>query len=155
MANRWGNNGNRGFIFGGSKITADVDCIWVIKRHLLLGRKAMTNLDSILKSRDIALPTKIHQSYGFSSSHVWMWELDYKESWVPKKWCFWTVVLERLLRVPWTAACHASLSSTNSQLKFEIVQTHDDQVGDAIQPYHPVSSPSPPAFNLSQHKGLF
>ena len=102
MANRWGNNGNRGFIFGGSKITADVDCIWVIKRHLLLGRKAMTNLDSILKSRDIALPTKIHQSYGFSSSHVWMWELDYKESWVPKKWCFWTVVLERLLRVPWT-----------------------------------------------------
>ena len=43
------------------------------------------------------------QSYGFSSSHVWIWELDYKESWVPKKWCFWTVVLRRLLRVPWTA----------------------------------------------------
>ena len=42
------------------------------------------------------------QSYGFSSSHVWIWELDYKESWVPKKWCFWTVVLRRLLRVPWT-----------------------------------------------------
>ena len=43
------------------------------------------------------------QSYGFSSSHVWMWELDYKESWALKNWCFWTVVLERLLRVPWTA----------------------------------------------------
>ena len=43
------------------------------------------------------------QGYGFSSGHVWMWELDYKESWVPKNWCFWTVVLEKTLRVPWTA----------------------------------------------------
>ena len=69
-------------------------------RRLLLGRKAMTNLDSILKSRDIALPTKIHQSYGFSSSHVWMWELDSKESCVPKNWCFWTVVLGKTLESP-------------------------------------------------------
>ena len=62
-----------GFIFLGSKITADGDCSHEIKRHLLLGRKAMTNLDSILKSRDITLPTKVsRQSYGFSSSHVWM-----------------------------------------------------------------------------------
>ena len=62
------------FIFLGSKITADSDCSHEIKRHLLLGRKAMTNLDSILKSRDITLPTKVHlsQSYGFSSSPVWM-----------------------------------------------------------------------------------
>ena len=61
MANRWGNNGNRDrFHFGGSKITADGDCSHEIKRHLLLGRKVMTNLDSILKSRDIALPTKVH-----------------------------------------------------------------------------------------------
>ena len=62
----------RGFIFGGSKITADGDCSHEIKRRLLLGRKAMTNLDSILKSRDIAWPTKgpSSQSYGFSSSHV-------------------------------------------------------------------------------------
>ena len=80
----------------GSKITLDCDCSHEIKRHLLLGRKAMTNLDSILKSRDISLPTKVHlvKTAGFSSSHVWMWELDYKESWVPKNWCFWTVVLE-------------------------------------------------------------
>ena len=56
----------------------------------------MTNLDSILKSRDITLTT----SFGFSSSHVWMWELDYKESWAPKKWCFWTVVLEKTLESP-------------------------------------------------------
>ena len=69
------------FILGGSKITADGDCSHEIERCLLLGRKAMTNLDSILKSRDIALWTKMSsQSYGFSSSHVWMWELDYKES---------------------------------------------------------------------------
>ena len=56
----------------GSKITADGDCSLEIKRHLPLGRKVMTNLDSIFKSRDITLPTKVHQGYGFSSSHVWM-----------------------------------------------------------------------------------
>ena len=80
------------FIFWGSKITADGDCSHEIKRCLLLGRQAMTNLDSILKSRDITLPTKfcLVKRYGFSSSHVWMWELDYNESWVPKNWCFWT-----------------------------------------------------------------
>ena len=63
MANRWGNNGNSDrFYFGGgaSRITAGGDCSHEIKRRLLLGRKAMTNLDSILKSRDIALPTKVH-----------------------------------------------------------------------------------------------
>ena len=57
----------------------------------------MTSLDSMLRSRDITLPTKVCiVSYGFSSSHVWMWELDYKESWVPKNGCFWTVVLKTL-----------------------------------------------------------
>ena len=63
------------FCFLGSKITADGDCSHEIKRHLLLGRKVMTNLDSIFKSRDITLPTKVrlvNQGYGFSSSHVWM-----------------------------------------------------------------------------------
>ena len=61
MTNRWGNNGNGdNFILGGSKITADGDCSHEIKRRLLIGRKAMTNLDSILESRDIALPTKVH-----------------------------------------------------------------------------------------------
>ena len=62
----------RDFILGGSKITADSDCRHEIQRRLLLGRKAMTNLDSILKSKDIALPTPYIQSYGFSSSHVQM-----------------------------------------------------------------------------------
>ena len=60
------------FILGGSKIAEDGDCSHEIKRHLLLGRKVMTNLDSILKSRDITLPTKVSQSYDFSSSYVWM-----------------------------------------------------------------------------------
>ena len=60
------------FILGSSKITADGDCSHEIKRRLLLGRKVMTNLDSIFKSRDITLPTKSSQGYGFSSSHVWI-----------------------------------------------------------------------------------
>ena len=90
------------FIFLGSKITANSDCSCEIKRCLLLRRKVMTNLDSILKKWDITLTNKgpSSQSYGFSSSHVWMWELDYKESWVLKKWCFWTVVLEKTLESP-------------------------------------------------------
>ena len=101
MANRWGNNGNSESILGGPQITADDDCSHEIKRCLLLGRKVMTNLDSMLESREIILPTKVHsQSYGFSSSHAWMWELDYKESWGPKNWWFWTVVLEKTLESP-------------------------------------------------------
>ena len=88
------------FIFLGSKITADSDCNHEIKRRLLLAGKAMTNLDSKLKSRDITDKGPSSQSCGFSGSHVWMWELDYKESWVPKKWCFCTVVLEKTLESP-------------------------------------------------------
>ena len=74
------------FIFGASKVTADGDCSHEIRRCLFIGKKAMINLDSILKSWDITLPTKVHLVKGivFSSSHVWMWELDCKESWVPK-----------------------------------------------------------------------
>ena len=63
-------------------------------------KKVMTNLDSIIKSRDIANKVPSSQSFGFSSSHVWMWELDYKESWALKNWCFWTVVLEETLESP-------------------------------------------------------
>ena len=90
------------FIFLGSKITVDSDCRHEIKRCLLLVRKAMTNLESILESRDIILLTKVHivKATFFSSSHVWMWDLDYKESWVPKNQCFWTVVLEKTLGSP-------------------------------------------------------
>ena len=85
---------------GASKITAGGDCSHEIKKHLLLGRNAVTNLYSILESRDFIKKGPCSQSYGFSSSHVWMWELDYKETWVPKNWCFWTVVLEKTLESP-------------------------------------------------------
>ena len=94
----------RNFIFLCSKITADGDCSHEIKKHLLLGRKAMTNLGIILKSRDIIFwqrsVRKSSQIHHFSSCHVWMWELDYKISWVPKNLCFWTVVLAKILESP-------------------------------------------------------
>ena len=106
MANRWINSGNSGWLhFWGSKITADGDCSHEIKRHLLLGRKVMTNLDSILKSSDITLPTKVHLvkamvfpvvMYGCKSWTVKKaehWRIDAFELW------YW----RRLLRVPWTA----------------------------------------------------
>ena len=87
--------------FLGSQITADGDCSYEIKRYLLLGRKAMTSLESVKKQRFyFANKGPSSQSYGFSSSHVWMWELDYKESWALKNWCFWTVVLEKTLESP-------------------------------------------------------
>ena len=89
------------FIFEGSKITADGDCSHEIKRHLLLGRKVMTNPESILKSRHyFGNKGPSSQNFGFSSSHVWMWELDYKENGELKNWCFWTVVLKTLVS-PW------------------------------------------------------
>ena len=93
------------FISGDSKITADGDCSHEIKRCIFLGRKVVTNLDSIIKSRDITLPTKVHlvKAMVFPVVMYGCWELDCEESWAPKNWCFWTVVLRRLLRVPWTA----------------------------------------------------
>ena len=83
------------FIFFSSSITVDGDCSHEIKRCLLLGRKAMTCLDSILKSRDITDKGPSSKHYGFSSSRVWMRELDYKERWAQENWRFWTVVLEK------------------------------------------------------------
>ena len=88
------------FIFLGSKITADSDCSHEIKRWSLIGRKTITNLDSVLESWYITNKGLSSQSYGFSSSHIWMWELDCKENWAPKNWCFWTVVLEKVLESP-------------------------------------------------------
>ena len=83
------------FIFLGSKITADGECSHEIKRHLLLGRKAMTNLDSVLKSRNITLLTNVH-----IVKAIWRWELDHKEGWALKNWCFWTVAVEKTLDYP-------------------------------------------------------
>ena len=102
MANRWGNKGNRDWVyFLGSKITAGGDCSHEIKRCLLLGRKVMTNLDSILKSRDITLPTKVHLVKAMVFPVVmYGCESNYKESWMQKNWCSWTVVLEKTLESP-------------------------------------------------------
>ena len=106
MGNRWGNGVNSvRLYFGGSKITADGDCSHEIKRHVLLGRKVMTNLDSILKSRDITLPTKVR----LVKAMVFPVVIYGYENWTVKKtehrridafelWCW-----RRLLRVPWTA----------------------------------------------------
>ena len=106
MANTWGNNGNSGRLyFGGLQITADDDCSHEIKRCLLLGRKVMTNLDNILKSRDMTLQTKVH----LVKAMVFPVVMYGCESWTIKKaehrridafelWCW-----RRLLRVPWTA----------------------------------------------------
>ena len=105
MENRWGEKGNSDIIFLGSKITVDGKCSHEIKRHLLLGRKTMTNLNSILKSRDIVLPTKVRLVKAMVFPVV-MYGCD---SWTLKKaerrridafelWCW-----RRLLRVPWTA----------------------------------------------------
>ena len=112
MANRWGNNGNSERFYlrggggvGGSKSTADSDCSHVIKRHLLLGRKAMTNLDSILKSRNITLPTKVC----LIKAMVFPVVMYGCESWTVKKAerrridAFELWGWRRLLRVPWTA----------------------------------------------------
>ena len=103
-------------MFLGSKITADGTCSHEIKRCLLFGRKVITNLDSILKSRHyFANKGPSSQGYGFSRSHVWMRELDYKESWVPKNWYFFTVVLEEALESPLDCKEIKPVSSTGYQ----------------------------------------
>ena len=103
MANRWRETVETvaDFIFLGSKIPADGDWSHEIKRCLLLGRKAMTNLDSIVKSKDITLPINFHLVKATVFPIVtYGCELDYKESWAVKNWCFWTVVLEKTLKSP-------------------------------------------------------
>ena len=124
----WGSE-STAYYNSGCKITADGDCSHKIKRHLLLGKKAMTTLDRVQElvvdreawrckeldttewlnsteqrqyikkqRQNFADKSPFSQSYGFSSSYVWTWELDHKEGWVPKNWCFWTVVLENTLK---------------------------------------------------------
>ena len=88
------------FIFWGSKSTADGDCSHEIKRLLLLGRKDNQPGQHIKKQRHYFVNKGLSSPYGFSSSHMWTWELDYKESWAPKNWCFWAMVLEKTLESP-------------------------------------------------------
>ena len=128
------------FIFLGSKITADGDCSHKIQRRLLFGRKAMTNLDNILKNRHyFANKGPSSQSYGFSSSHVWMWALDYKESWVLKKWCFWTVVLEKTLESPLNCKEIQSVNPKGNQSWIIIGRTDAEAEAPILWPHDPKS----------------
>ena len=89
------------FIFLGSKITADGDCSHEIKMLAPWKKNYDQPRQHIKKQRHyFANKGPTNQSYGFSSSHIWMWELDYRESWMLKNWCFWTVVLEKTLESP-------------------------------------------------------
>ena len=99
MANRWGNNGNSETLFlGAPKSLQMVTAAMKLKDACSLEEKLYQPRQQIKKQRHyFANKGPSSQSYGFSSSHVWMWQLDYKESWVPKNWCFWTVVLEKTL----------------------------------------------------------
>ena len=116
------------FIFFGSKITAGGDCSHEIKRCLHLGKKIMTNLESILKQRHYYFNRgPSNQVYGFSSGHVWMWDLDYKESWMPKNLCFWTVALQSPLNCkeiqpvhPKRDQCWVFIGSVQLMLKLKL-----------------------------------
>ena len=106
MANRWRNNGNSDrFYFLGLQN----HCTWWLQpwnwKTFAPWKKSYDQTRQHIKKQRHCFANKgpSSQSYGFSSHHVWMWELDYKESWAPKKWCFWTVVLEKTLESPRTA----------------------------------------------------
>ena len=138
------------FILGASKITADGDCSHEIKRRLFLGRKFMTNLDSILKSRDITLPTKVC----LVKATVFPVVMYGCESWTVKKAAAAAKSLQSCPTLCDPMKCSTPGLPVHHQLP-EFTQTHFHRVHDAIQPSHPLSSPSPPALNLSQHQGLF
>ena len=103
MANRWGNS-VRLYFWGAPKSLQMVIEAMTLKDAYSLEEKLWQPRQHIKKQwHYFADKGPSNQDYGFSGSHLWMWELDYKESWAPKNWCFWTVVWRRLLRVPWTA----------------------------------------------------
>ena len=152
MGNRVGNSGKSvRLYFWGFNITADGDCSHEIKRRLLLGRKVMTKLDSILKSRDVTLPTKVC----LVKAMVFPVVIYGCEIWTVKK------VLIRFGSV--VQSCPNLCDSMNRSTPGlpvhhhlpEFTQTHVHRVCDAIQPSHPGSSPSPPAPNPSQLQSLF
>ena len=135
----------RDFIFGSSKITAHGDCNHEIKRHLPLERKAMTNLDSVLKSRDINFLAKVHIVKAMVFPVV--------------MYMSWTIVQFSSAAQSGPTLCNPMNRSTPSlpvhhQLP-EFTETHVHRVSDAIQPSHPLSPPSPPAPSPSQHQSLF
>ena len=135
------------FLFSVSKINVDGDCSYEIKRHLLFGRKAITNLNSVLKSTDITLLTKVH----IVKAMVFPVVMYGCKSWTIKKF---SSVAQSCQTLCDPMDCRTPVFLVHQQL-LELAQTHVHQVSDAIQPSHPLSSPSPPALNLSQHQGRF
>ena len=128
----------RDFIFWGTKITADGDCSHEIKRCLLLGRKAMANVDNILKRKDITLLRKIHENQaGFFSSHVWMWKLEYKESWAPKNLCLWIMVLKKTLESPLDCKESQPVHPKGNQSWVFIGRTDPEAETPILQPPYP------------------
>ena len=122
-------------IFLGSKITADGDCSHEIKGHLLLGRKDEQPRQNIKKQRHyFANKGPSSQGYGFSSSHIWMWELDYRESWALKNWCFWTVVLEKTLESPLDCKEIQSVHPKGNQSWIFIVRTNAEAEAPILWP---------------------
>ena len=138
------------FIFLVSKITADGDCSHEIKRSLLLGRKAMTNLDSMLKIRGITLPTK----FCLVKSMVFPVVMYGCESWTVKKAEGEGEVAQSCPTLCNPMKCSTPGFPVHHQLP-EFTPTHVHRVHDAIQPSHPLLSPFPPAPNPSQHQSLF
>ena len=150
MADTWGNSGNSDRLyFGGSKITADGDCSHEIKRRLLLGRKVMTNLDSILKSRDITLPTKVH----LVKAMVFPVGMYACESSVQSSSVLSHV---QLFATPWTAARQASLSITNSRSSLRLMSIELVMPTNHLILCVPFSSPSifPSIIVLSNESAL-
>jgi len=121
--------------WGGSKITAVGDYSHEIKRRLLLGRKVMANLDNILKTGTLLYQQmSIQSNYGFPSSHIWIWELDYKESWVSKNWWFWTVVLEKTLESPLDCKEIQPVHPKGNQSWISIGRTHAEAETPILRP---------------------
>ena len=102
MANRWGNNGNSDRLFSWAPKSLQIVTAVMKLKELAPWKKSYDQPRQLIKKQRHYFANKFpsSQSCGFSSNHVWMWELDYKESWAPKNWCFWTVILEKTLHSP-------------------------------------------------------
>ena len=145
MANRWGKSGNSGrfYFWGVPESLWKVTAATKYKGRLLLGRKSMTNIDSMLKERHhFADKDPYSQSWGFSSSHVQMWELNHKEGWVPinwcfpKNWCFQTVALEKTLESPLDFKEIKSVNPTGNQSWIFIGRTDVETETPILWPPH-------------------
>ena len=136
MANRWGNNGKWLTLFWGAPKSLQMVTAAMKLKDLLLGRKAMTNLDSILKSRDITLPTKVRLIKAMAFPAVmYECELEYKESWAPKNWWFWTMVLAKTLESPLDCKEIQTVNPKGNQSWIFIGRTDAEAEGPILWPH--------------------